>query len=193
MSKKKNSDMGMFIIGWIASALAIAVPITVVILIQRYLPDIFGKYGDKITILAYLTGAFFSGLFATYRVSCKSNEKDDVIEGLQEQIESAKKAYNALSPKTKIISLLHELHMASSTLGKPEILKLIMKKIGEANNDSSFDPRYDGMISNLKDGEFKENHNLIKKDRGRTEKYKSDGMTAIEFPFKSTISSQERF
>lgn len=184
MSKKKSSDIGMFIIGWIASALAIAVPITVLILIQKNLPDVFEKYGDKITILAYLTGAFFSGLFATYRVSCKSEEKDSIIADLEEQIEAAKKAYNALSPKSKIIALLHDLHMSSSNLGKPDILRLIMRRIGEINKDSSFDPRYDGMINHLDDKEFKENKSIAKRENDPVSKYAADEITAVEFPFK---------
>ncbi|MFW8177405.1 hypothetical protein, partial [Klebsiella pneumoniae] len=67
MSKKKTSDIGMFIIGWISSALAIVIPIIILILIKKYLPDEYASYGDKITILAYLVGAFFSGLYASYR------------------------------------------------------------------------------------------------------------------------------
>ena len=155
MSKKKTSDIGMFIIGWISSALAIVIPIIILILIKKYLPDEYASYGDKITILAYLVGAFFSGLYASYRVSCKSDEKDQTIRELESQIEGAKKSYNALSPKSKIIGLLHELHTASHSLSKPAIQKLIMKKIGEINDDSSFDPRYDGMISQIGDSQYK--------------------------------------
>lgn len=156
MSKKKSSDIGMFVIGWIASALAVAIPLVVLIMIQKNLPNEYEKYGDKISVIAYLAGAFFSGLFASYRVSCKSDEKDEIISGLESQIESSKKAYSALSPKSKIIGLLHELHTASNTLGKPGIQKLIMRKIGEVNDDSLFDPRYDGMINQIDDDQFKE-------------------------------------
>lgn len=156
MSKKKSSDIGMFVIGWIASALAVAIPLVVLIMIQKNLPNEYEKYGDKISVIAYLAGAFFSGLFASYRVSCKSDEKDEIISGLESQIESSKKAYSALSPKSKIIGLLHELHTASNTLGKPGIQKLIMRKIGEINDDSLFDPRYDGMINQIDDDQFKE-------------------------------------
>lgn len=156
MSKKKSSDIGMFVIGWIASALAVAIPLIVLIMIQKNLPNEYEKYGDKISVIAYLAGAFFSGLFASYRVSCKSDEKDEIISNLESQIESSKKAYSALSPKSKIIGLLHELHTASNTLGKPGIQKLIMRKIGEINDDSLFDPRYDGMINQIDDDQFKE-------------------------------------
>ncbi|WP_430996439.1 hypothetical protein, partial [Klebsiella pneumoniae] len=69
-----------------------------------------------------------------------SDEKDQTIRELESQIEDAKKSYNALSTKSKIIGLLHELHTASNSLSKPAIQKLIMKKIGEINDDSSFDP-----------------------------------------------------
>lgn len=156
MKKKKSSDIGMFVIGWIASALAVAMPLTVLILIQKYFPNEYNKYGDKINVTAYLVGAFFSGLYASYRVSCKADEKDETIAKLEEQIEASKKAYSALSPKSKIIGLLHDLHTASHSIGKPAIQKLIMRKIGEVNNDSSFDPRYDGMINQIDDNQFKE-------------------------------------
>jgi len=156
MSKKKSSDIGMFIIGWIASALAIAVPIMTLVLIEKYYNEFYLKYDSRINIIAYLVGAFFSGLFTAYRVSCKSDEKDATIKELTDQIDESKKAYNTLSPKSKIISILHELHTSSEKLSKPEVLKLIMRKIGEINKDSSLDPRYDGMISQINDDEFKD-------------------------------------
>jgi len=165
MSKKKTSDIGMFIIGWIASALAIAIPLLILVLIKKYAPVDYQNYGDKISTLAYLTGAFFSGLYASYRVSCKSDEKEQIIKDLEKQIEQAKKSYSALSPKSKIIGLLHEIHTASNSLGKADIQKLIMKKIGDVNSDSSFDPRYDGMISQIDDDQFKATNPQTEKEK----------------------------
>lgn len=165
----------MFVIGWIASALAVALPLVSLILIKKYAPDTYSNYGEKINIFAYLIGAFFSGLFTSYRVSCKSDEKDEIIKKLEGDIENAKKSYSALSPKSKIIGLLHELHTASNTLNKPSIQKLIMKKIGEINKDSSFDPRYDGMISQIDDDKFKESKSQ-KESEPRKMKIKSSSI-----------------
>lgn len=192
MSKKKSSDIGMFVIGWIASALAVAIPLVVLIMIQKNLPNEYEKYGDKISVIAYLAGAFFSGLFASYRVSCKSDEKDEIISGLESQIESSKKAYSALSPKSKIIGLLHELHTASNTLGKPGIQKLIMRKIGEINDDSLFDPRYDGMINQIDDDQFKESRPQKERNQKNPKSISISIMSADLFKKTDANSTKEK-
>ena len=163
---KKQTDLGIFIIGWIASALSVAVPTFILILIKHYYPNASTDYGDKISIIAYLCGAFFSGLFTTYRVVCKSKDKDlelqeknKKIQELERSIEDTKKAYRSLSPQRKIIALLLDLQQASKSLSKQDYLQLIMKKIKEANSDTTFEPRYDGMLTNVNDSDYKKESN----------------------------------
>lgn len=163
MSKsKKQGDLSIFIIGWVASTLAVGVPILFLIIIKNYFPGAQTDFGDKLSVIIYLLGAFFSGLFTTYRVVCKSSEKDlelkdkdSRIESLESEIEEAKKAYSSLSPKSKIISILLEIHQAASSLSKQDCTRLIMKYIKEINSDTTFDPRYDGMIAYAKDSDYK--------------------------------------
>ncbi|ENJ4020633.1 MULTISPECIES: hypothetical protein [Enterobacteriaceae] len=163
MAKSKSqSDLGIFVIGWLASTLAVGVPTIFLIVFKKYYPDTPSNYDDKVSIIAYLIGAFFSGLFTTYRVVCKSKEKDNEIEErdnkineLEKDIEDAKKAYRSLSPKSKIISILVDIHSASYDLSKKEIMKSLMRKVKEINNDSTFEPRYDGMIIYVADSDYK--------------------------------------
>jgi len=161
-STKKQTDLGIFIIGWIASALAIGVPTIFLMLIKHFVPTVQTDLGDKLSIIAYLFGAFFSGLFTTYRVVCKSKEKDETIDilgiktkKLQDDIDNAKKAYRALSPKQKIISLLLDIHSEAAKLTIDELKNLIIKKIAEINNGNLFEPRYDGMIIGIPDSDYK--------------------------------------
>ncbi|HCT3325014.1 TPA: hypothetical protein O8L21_000574 [Enterobacter cloacae] len=151
---EKRSDTGLFIIGWIATALAVGLPLIFLLCIQKYYPEAYRQYGDKIAIIAYLIASFFSGLYTSYRVSCKADEKDLIINGLRNEIDESKKAYQSLSPKEKIISLLHEIHTKSGGLNKTAIQKLLIDKIGEINNDSSFNTRYDGALC-VSDEQFK--------------------------------------
>lgn len=158
----KQGDLGIFIIGWVASALAVGVPTLCLVLIKKYSPDTATDYGDKVSIIAYLLGAFFSGLFTTYRVVCKASEKDLEIQEknneilrLEKEIEESKKAYRTLSPKSKIISLLLEVHQVCSSSSKQETTALIMTKIKEINSDTTFEPRYDGMLAHVSDADYK--------------------------------------
>ncbi|EOC0878222.1 MULTISPECIES: hypothetical protein [Cronobacter] len=164
--KKKQSDLGIFIIGWFASALAVGVPTACLILIKKYYPNASTDYGDKLSIIAYLFGAFFSGLFTTYRVVCKASDKDIEIDEKSEEIkrleialEDNKKAYRSLSPKSKIISLLLEVHQACSSLSKQDATALIMKKIREINSDKTFEPRFDGLLEHVNDSDYKRESN----------------------------------
>lgn len=163
---KKQTDLNIFIIGWVASALSVGVPTLILILIKHYYPNAATDYGDKTSIIAYLSGAFFSGLFTTYRVVCKSKDKDlelqdknQRIQELERNIEDTKKAYRSLSPQRKIISLLLDLQQESKSLSKQDYLQLIMKKIKEINSDTTFEPRYDGMLTNVNDSDYKKESN----------------------------------
>lgn len=159
---KKKSDITIFFWGWIASATAVLIPTVLLVFIKRLYPDFFNSSSDKISVILYLVGAFFSGLFTIWRVQLKAAEKEveieDInkqIEVLSDEIEEYKKAYYSISPKTRIIDLLCDLHVkAKDCSGKKEILELFMSRIGEINKDSTFDPNHLGGID-IPDDDFK--------------------------------------
>lgn len=189
---KKQTDLSIFIIGWIASALSVGVPTLILILIKNYYPNAATDYGDKTSIIAYLSGAFFSGLFTTYRVVCKSRDKDlelqeknGKIQELERSIEDTKKAYRSLSPKSKIIDLLLELQQASISLTKQDLLQLIMKKIKETNRDTTFEPRYDGMLTNVNDSDYKRESNTATSQTKSNNKKYSDIALGGKIIFKN--------
>ncbi|AKG68260.1 hypothetical protein WN53_03460 [Serratia fonticola] len=147
----KSNEILIFIFGWIASFFAVAVPIMLVSYINTNTPTISADYKDRITILSYLAGAFFSGLFTTYRVYRKGKEKDSEISQLTQENNELKNAYQAISPKKKIIiKILTELYKKSHDMSKGQILSLLIKKIEEINEDSAMDSSWEGMINYLK-------------------------------------------
>ncbi|ELQ6048491.1 hypothetical protein R2200_004195, partial [Cronobacter malonaticus] len=177
-TQKKKSDLYIFIVGWAASTLAVGVPTGALIFIKHLYPEAVTSYGDRITVITYLVGAFFSGWFTTYRVVCKSNEKDIEIESykekaseLQKDIDDAKKAYRSLSPKSKIISILTDIHDEAKKLTTEELSDLLIKKIKEINNDSTFEPRYDGMIIHVSDNDYKLDSSSVTSPKANLRKY----------------------
>lgn len=143
---KKVNDIIIFLYGWAASFLAVALPILMLGIIKKAYPAFSRAYEDKVSIAAYLLSAFFSGLFTTYRVHRKSVEKDLDISKISKENKSLKDAYQALLPKKKIISILTGLLKSSSQSTPDEISQLIIKKIEEINSDSFMDSTWEGMV-----------------------------------------------
>lgn len=151
IKKKKTNEFSTFIFGWIASIIAVALPILIVMYITDKHPELMGENAGKINVLAYIFGSFSSGLFTTYRVYKKGQEKDGEISNLTQENNELKKAYEALTPKKKIISILTSLHEEGSAPKKTKssILELIIKKIKEINEDSFMDSSWQGMVNYL--------------------------------------------
>lgn len=151
IKNKKSNEFTTFILGWLASIIAVVLPILIVMYITENHPEIMGKYADKVTVLSYIFGSFSSGLFTTYRVYKKGKEKDGEISILTQENTELKKAYEALTPKKKIISILTSIHEEGCTPKKTKnsILELIIKKIKEINEDSFMDSSWQGMVNYL--------------------------------------------
>jgi len=155
--KKKVNDIRIFIYGWIASFLAVLLPLSILTLTKSLYPSFSRENEDKVTIIAYLLGAFFSGMFTIYRVHRKGVDKDEEIEELKKENESLKKAYRAVLPKKRILNILTGILKTPSDTTAEEIKQLIIKKIEETNSDCFMDSTWEEMIHFLeKYAEFNE-------------------------------------